>query len=65
MKMLLNLSCKCGTGKKYDRPTLRTAVKSNSDVLITGDKDLLEADITLLRIVTPAEFLNIWEKPVL
>jgi len=42
-----------------DRPILRAAIVSNSDVLITGDKDLLESGITDLRIVTPAEFLKI------
>jgi len=41
-----------------DRPILRAAIESNSDVLITGDKDLLESGITSPHIVTPAEFLN-------
>jgi len=41
-----------------DRPILRAAVEGNADILITGDKDLLEADISNPRIVTSAEFLN-------
>jgi putative PIN family toxin of toxin-antitoxin system len=42
-----------------DRPILRAAIKANSDVLITGDKDLLESGITHPRIVTATEFLNL------
>jgi predicted nucleic acid-binding protein len=42
-----------------DRPILRAAINANADVLITGDKDLLEADIANPHIVTPAEFLDI------
>jgi len=42
-----------------DRPILRAAIESNSDVLITGDKDLLESGITNPHIVTPAKFLTI------
>ena len=42
-----------------DRPILRAAIKANADVLITGDKDLLESEITHPQIVTPAQFLKI------
>jgi predicted nucleic acid-binding protein len=41
-----------------DRPILRAAIEANSDVLITGDKDLLESGITHPRIVTAAQFIN-------
>ena len=41
-----------------DRPILRAAIFANADVLITGDKDLLESGITHPSIITPAEFLN-------
>ena len=41
-----------------DRPILRAALEANCDVLITGDKDLLDSGITKPRILTPAEFLN-------
>jgi putative PIN family toxin of toxin-antitoxin system len=40
-----------------DRPILRAAVRSDVDVLISGDKDFLESGVTKPRIVTPAEFL--------
>ncbi len=40
-----------------DRPVLRAAVKSNVDVLITGDKDFLESGLTHPKIMSPAEFL--------
>ena len=42
-----------------DRPILRAALKSNADILITGDRDFLESGIALPHIVTPAEFLSI------
>ena len=41
-----------------DRPILRAAIAAKADVLISGDKDFLEADIKALSIVTPAEFLR-------
>lgn len=40
-----------------DRPILRTARAVNADVLVTGDKDFLEAGLRCPRIVTPADFL--------
>jgi len=42
-----------------DRPIFRAAIAAKADVLITGDKDFLEADIKALTIVTAAEFLKI------
>ena len=42
-----------------DRPILRSALHSNADLLITGDKDFLESGLTSPQIVTSAEFLNI------
>lgn len=41
-----------------DRPILRAAIKSKADVLLTGDKDLLESGIKTPIIMTPAEFLE-------
>jgi putative PIN family toxin of toxin-antitoxin system len=41
-----------------DRPLLRAAMAVNADILITGDKDFLEADIKTLPIVTAAEFIK-------
>jgi putative PIN family toxin of toxin-antitoxin system len=42
----------------YDRPIFRAAVAAKTDVLLTGDKDFLEADIKTLKIITAAEFLR-------
>ena len=41
-----------------DRPILRAALASEADVLLTGDKDLLEAGIDNPRVMSPADFLN-------
>lgn len=41
-----------------DRPILRAAIYAKADVLLTGDKDFLEADIATPKVLTPAEFLN-------
>jgi len=41
-----------------DQPILRAAIKSNADILITGDKDLLESGVVVPQIVTPSQFLN-------
>ena len=40
-----------------DRPILRAAIKANADVLLTGDRDFLEAGLTAPVVLTPAEFL--------
>jgi len=41
-----------------DRPILRAAFAGNCDVLITGDKDLLESGVNPPKIITPSEFLD-------
>ena len=41
-----------------DRPILRAAVKSDADILITGDRDFLESGIKHPKIVKPADFLK-------
>ena len=42
-----------------DRPILRAAIYANADVILTGDKDFLEADISRPQILTAAEFLKL------
>ena len=42
-----------------DRPILRAARKANVDILVTGDKDFLESDITNPKIMTAAQFVEI------
>ena len=42
-----------------DIPIVRAAQAANTDVLITGDKDLLESDILSPNIMTAAEFMEI------
>jgi len=41
-----------------DRPLLRAAIMANVDVLLTGDKDFLEAGIDWPLIMSPAEFMS-------
>lgn len=41
-----------------DRPLLRAAIMANVDVLLTGDKDFLEAGIEWPLIMSPAEFMS-------
>ena len=41
-----------------DRPILRAALKSEVDILITGDKDFLESGLEHPQIVNPADFLK-------
>lgn len=41
-----------------DRPVLRGARSAKCDVLVTGDRDLLEAEIGDPEIVTPADYLR-------
>lgn len=43
----------------YDRPILRAAFSAGVDVLLTGDKDFLEADVKGIRILRPAEFVQL------
>ena len=41
-----------------DRPILRAAIKANSDILLTGDKDFLESGIKKPQIMTGSQFLQ-------
>jgi putative PIN family toxin of toxin-antitoxin system len=41
-----------------DRPILRAAINAESDVIITGDKDLLESGTKKPQIITPADFIK-------
>ena len=43
-----------------DRPILRAAIHAKADILLTGDKDFLESEITIPAIMTPTEFLSCW-----
>jgi predicted nucleic acid-binding protein len=38
---------------------LRAAINSDVDILLTGDKDFLEADIDKPKTMTAAEFLDL------
>lgn len=40
-----------------DRVILRAAINANADLLLTGDKDFLEANISRLRIISAREFI--------
>ena len=46
-----------------DRPILRAAIFANVDVIVTGDKDFLEADIEWPLIMSPAEFVSYYPIP--
>lgn len=41
-----------------DRPILRSAIDSNIDFLLTGDKDFLEADVLNPHIISVQQFLQ-------
>lgn len=41
-----------------DRTILRAAIEAKADILLTGDKDFLEAGLEYPKIMTPAEFLQ-------
>lgn len=41
-----------------DRPILRAAINAKADVIVTGDNDLLEANIEHPIICNPAQFLK-------
>jgi predicted nucleic acid-binding protein len=45
---------------KNDRPILRAAIFHKIDIIITSDKDFLEAEISNLKIVTPSQFLELY-----
>jgi len=40
-----------------DRPILRASVKTGADILVTGDKDFLDSNITNPQIMTAAQFV--------
>lgn len=42
-----------------DRPILRAAIACGADVLVTGDKDFLEANVHAPRIITARRFVQI------
>lgn len=41
-----------------DRPILRAAIHAKAGVILTDDKDLLEANLKRPNACTPAQFLN-------
>ena len=43
-----------------DIPVLSDAIYHNVDILLTGDKDFLEADIETPQVVSPSELLEIF-----
>ena len=44
---------------KSDRPILRTAIYYDVDVILTGDKDFLEANIIRPQCLSPRKFLEL------
>lgn len=42
-----------------DRPILRAALAAKADILVTGDLDFLESGLTVPRILTAAEFVQV------
>ena len=48
-----------------DYPVLYTAIVENVDILITGDKDLINVDIKTPRILTPRQYMDLYMvKPI-
>ncbi len=41
-----------------DRPILRAALYAKADILLTGDKDFIESEITNPQIMTASDFLE-------
>lgn len=41
-----------------DRPLLRAALSARVDILLTGDKDFLEAGLKVPLVMTAAQFLD-------
>lgn len=41
-----------------DRPILRAAIEAEADILLTGDKDFLEAGLENPTVMNPADFLE-------
>jgi putative PIN family toxin of toxin-antitoxin system len=52
------LECENKIRDVKDRPILRAAMAAHVDVIITGDKDFLEAGLAIPAILTSAEFLS-------
>ena len=48
-----------GVRDPADRPILRAARHAKAEVLLTGDKDLLEAGIDSPRVIAPRDFLDL------
>lgn len=46
-----------------DRPILRAALAAKIDIIVTGDKDFLEANLNWPLVMTPLEFLNYDNSP--
>ena len=44
---------------KSDRLVLRAAIAANADVILTGDKDFLEAGLECPKALTPAQFMRL------
>ena len=42
---------------RNDRPLLRAAIKANADIILTGDKDFLEAELDKPLPMTASDFL--------
>ncbi len=42
-----------------DRPILRAAITAGADIILTGDRDFLEADIKRPKVITATEFMRI------
>lgn len=42
-----------------DRPILRAAIHANANIILTGDKDFLEADIQRPKMMTASQFLDL------
>ena len=42
-----------------DRSILRAAIEAKADILLTGDKDFLEAGLIKPKAMTPSEFLKL------
>ena len=43
-----------------DRQILRAAIFAKADIFLTGDKDFLDAEIDEIKIITAAEFLELF-----
>ena len=43
-----------------DYPVLYTAIVENVDILVTGDKDLINVDIKTPKILTPRQYMDLY-----